>query len=277
MTLPATGHAPAARTTGRHRTRPSSATAPGTARSVFDHRYQHPGAGWRLAGGTARYRSRPGARACRPGVRLTWPGVRARPGPGSRPRRRAADAGPGGTPRTGRPRRPGPASPYGPTPAPYRSDLPRSNPPVRPRLVRPTSPVRRTRPPGYSPAAPRRDRRGARRAVVIARYVLAAVLVLCLAAVSAASSAARHRHRRGATDPAAAVAGVPAGRLPRPGPGRAARLVCSQARDESALARKIAGDLDYARRLRRARATRWSSPEVVDQDASGPSSRPRSP
>lgn len=190
------------------------------------------------------------------------------PGPGHGPSGPGYGSGPGGGPDQGQPSYGqttpfGQTSPYGPTP-PYGPTSPGPTPPG-PTPPGPTSPPGPPYgPPGqYGGEGPRPPRRN--RGLVIAGTVFAAVLVLCLGGGVGGFLLLRDTDTDGAESPTAAVQAFLQAVYRDLDAGRAAQLVCSQARDESALAAKVAEISAYQDSYLEPRFT-WSSPEVVDRD-----------
>src|SRR5690606_38750042 len=114
---------------------------------------------------------------------------------------------------------------------------------------------------GGEPVPPRRGGRG----LLIGGTVLAAVLVLCIGGAAGAFLLLRDTDTGGAESPTAAVQAFLQAVYRDLDAARASDLVCSEARDESALGAKINEIAAYQDAYREPRFT-WTSPEEVGQD-----------
>lgn len=114
---------------------------------------------------------------------------------------------------------------------------------------------------GGAPPPPPRGRRG----LVIGVSVLAAVLVLCLGGAGGAFLLLRDTDTDGAESPTAAVQAFLQAVYRDLDASRAADLVCSEARDESALRAKIEEIAAYQNTYLEPRFT-WTSPELVGRE-----------
>lgn len=126
--------------------------------------------------------------------------------------------------------------------------------------------------PGYPPVQPGYPSHGApqpkkRRGLLIASIVLAVVLVLCGGGAVTAFLLLRNAETgEGAAEPVAAVNGFLKAVYTDQDAKKAAALVCSEARKESEIAKKIQEIKGYATTYKNPRF-RWAEPKVEDQNA----------
>jgi hypothetical protein len=117
-------------------------------------------------------------------------------------------------------------------------------------------------PQGSSPAGPPRKRRG----LLIASIVFAVVLLLCAAGGLSAFLLLRNTEATdGAPEPVAAVDAFMRAVYADKNATKAAALVCSEARDEAAIAEKVTEVERYATRYTSPRFT-WSEPHIDERN-----------
>lgn len=171
--------------------------------------------------------------------------------------------------------RPGPGRPA----PPYPTDPPQSTPPYPASPYPAAAMPGRAHPAGYPasaaghpaappgfPPAPGTAHPQRRRGLLVTSIVLAVVLVLCGGGGLATFLLLRNAENgEGAADPVAAVDRFMTAVYSHQDTGEAAGLVCSEARDEERIARKVAEVKGYAKTYKNPRF-RWDEPTVDDQN-----------